>query len=88
MRLREGGIGTPNNKRTVLFCAGLAVCNALVAAKAQAQDVSFIARLDFDSGRRPQSVAMGNFNADGVQDLAVANSDSHDVSVLINNTPR
>jgi hypothetical protein len=30
---------------------------------------------------------VGDFNGDGVQDLAVANYNSSDVSVLINNTP-
>ena len=61
------------NKRRALVCAGLAVSSVLVAAAAQAQDVSFIARSDFDVGRNPQSVAVGDFNGDGVQDLAVAN---------------
>ncbi len=39
-------------------------------------------------GNRPFSVAVGDFNGDGVQDLAVANYDSNNVSVLINNTPQ
>jgi len=33
-------------------------------------------------------VAVGDFNGDGVEDLAVANNGSNNVSVLINNTPR
>src|SRR5260370_11563408 len=73
------------NRRTALACAGLAVCNVLVAAAAQAQEVSFIARRDFDAGRSPASVAVGDFNADGVPDLAVANGGSNDVSVLLSN---
>jgi hypothetical protein len=31
---------------------------------------------------------VGDFNGDGAQDLAVANANSNNVSVLINNTPR
>jgi hypothetical protein len=34
------------------------------------------------------SVAVGDFDGDGRQDLAVANQNSNDVSVLINNTRR
>jgi hypothetical protein len=34
---------------------------------------------------RPSSVAVGDFNADGVQDLVVANSASRDVSALLGN---
>ncbi len=77
---------TNPNKRKALVCAGLAVCSVLVAAAAaQAQDVSFIARRDFDVGRNPQSVAVGDFNGDGVPDLAVANYGSNNVSVLLGN---
>ncbi len=75
------------NKRMALVCAGLAVSSALLAAAAQAQGVSFIARRDFAAGSIPFSVAVGDFNGDGLPDLAVANGGSANVSVLINNTP-
>src|SRR5260370_2965783 len=69
-----------------LICAGLAVFNVLVAAAAQAQDVSFIARRDFDTaGVSPVSVAVGDVNGDGVQDLVIANFGSNNVSVLLGN---
>ncbi len=71
------------NKRRALVCAGLAVSSVLVAAAAQAQGVSFIARRDFAAGAIPFSVAVGDFNGDGVQDLAVANGVG--VSVLLGN---
>ena len=73
---------------STVVCAGLVISSALVAAKAQAQDVSFLARLDFDANRGPWSVAVGDFNGDGVQDLAVANGASNNVSVLLNDTSR
>src|SRR5262249_13592884 len=37
------------------------------------------------AGSRPFSVAVGDFNRDGRPDLAVANGDSNDVSVLLGN---
>src|SRR5207245_2738785 len=53
---------------------------------APAQTVSFIdARRDFAVGTNPQSVAAGDFNGDGGPDLAVANSGSSNVSVLLGN---
>ncbi len=80
---------TNPNKRRALVCAGLAVWSlfAPVPVAAQAQGVSFIARRDFDAGAFPLSVAVGDFNGDGVQDLAVANGgsgpDPGSVSVLL-----
>src|SRR5712664_1083948 len=56
----------------VLVCAGQVVSSLLVAAAAQAQDVSFVgARLEYDAGIEPGSVVVGDFNRDGVDDLAV-----------------
>src|SRR2546428_586060 len=45
----------------------------------------FLAPLAFDAGVSPLSVAVGDFNGDGHLDLAVANSDSDNVSVLLGN---
>src|ERR1700687_1415547 len=73
------------NRRMGLVCAGLAVCNVLVAAVTQAQDISFEDAQNFGAGINPISVAVGDFNGDGVQDLAVANLNSDNVSVLLGN---
>ena len=62
-------------------CAGCRVV-------AQAQDVSLEPARDFAAGSGPRSVAVGDFNGDGLPDLAVANRFSNNVSVLINNTPQ
>jgi hypothetical protein len=41
----------------------------------------------FQTASTSRSVAVGDFNGDGVQDLAVANF-SNEISILINNTSR
>ncbi|MFZ1221312.1 MAG: FG-GAP-like repeat-containing protein [Chthoniobacterales bacterium] len=41
----------------------------------------------FDVGNTPNSVAVGDFNGDGIQDIATANSGSDNVSILLNTTP-
>jgi len=48
-------------------------------------DGSFQAALTFTVGKNPRSVAVGDFNRDGVPDLAVANGGSDSVSVLLGN---
>jgi VCBS repeat protein len=47
-------------------------------------DGTFQAPLAFDVGVGPTSLAVGDFNSDGLPDLAVANVFSNDVSVLLN----
>jgi hypothetical protein len=44
---------------------------------------SFAASLNFDVGNSPDAVAVGDFNGDGIPDLAVANCYSNNVSVLL-----
>jgi hypothetical protein len=48
-------------------------------------DGSFQGAQYFRASSRPISVAVGDLNGDGAQDLAVANEGSHDVSVLLGN---
>jgi len=49
-------------------------------------DGTFQAAQAFSAGTNPASVAVGDFNGDVRQDLAVGNFNSDSVSVLINNT--
>src|SRR6516162_9485063 len=52
---------------------------------ASAQTVSFDTPRDFAVGSAAQSIASGDFNGDGIPDLATANQGSNDVSVLLGN---
>jgi len=46
---------------------------------------TFQARVNYAVGSRPVSIAVGDFNADGRPDLAVANISSNTVSILLGN---
>jgi hypothetical protein len=48
---------------------------------------TFQGKLIFVAGSAPFALAVGDFNRDGKTDLAVANSGSDDVSVLLNTSP-
>ena len=45
----------------------------------------FATRVDLTTGNYPYSVAIGDLNSDGVQDLSVANGLSHTISTLLGN---
>ena len=63
-----------------LTLGAVALLSFAPAALAQ---VSFSAPTSFAAGDEPASVAVGDFNADSDPDLAVANADSDNVSVLL-----
>jgi len=46
-------------------------------------DGTFRTAVSYDAGSSPQSVAVGDFNADGKSDLVVINKNSDDISVLL-----
>ncbi|ELS03307.1 putative calcium-binding protein,FG-GAP repeat protein [Xenococcus sp. PCC 7305] len=48
-------------------------------------DGSFADSVEYDVGERPNEIAIGDFNGDGVSDLAVANVGSNFISVLEGN---
>ena len=69
---------------TLLLCVTAFVQVWLtVPATADAQTISFVARRDAYVGSNPQAVAVGDFNADGFRDLAVANTGANTVTVLL-----
>src|SRR5438046_5429379 len=68
-----------------LLVAAALFFSSTVSAPALAQTVPFSSRLDFAVEAHPTFVAVGDFNGDRVQDLAVANFDSNTISVLLGN---
>src|SRR5262249_17564853 len=48
-------------------------------------ELSFLDPVDYGVGRSPRSVTVADFNGDRLPDVAVANSASNDVSVLLGN---
>ena len=62
---------------------GLILVAPSVAKAATCGTASFGAATNFNVGTNPQSVAIGDFNGDGTLDLAVANGDSNNVSILL-----
>src|SRR5207248_582797 len=50
---------------------------------ASATTPSFAAQTTFSAGTKPYAVAVGDFNGDGLLDLAIANEGSNTVSVLL-----
>jgi hypothetical protein len=50
-------------------------------------DGTFQTAANFGVGPNPVFLVVGDFNGDGLPDLATASSTSNRVSVLINNTP-
>ena len=72
------------NRKTLTVIMLLSICILFLYQTALAFPL-FRARLDFAVGNRPQSVAIGDFDEDGAQDLAVANGSGGEVSVLLGN---
>src|SRR5205823_3909599 len=66
----------------VLLAAALAAMAAACAPGA-ARAAAFSGPTNFSAGTNPDSVAVGDFNGDSDPDLAVANSGTNDVSVLL-----
>jgi hypothetical protein len=65
---------------SVLALGGSVAVAALFAGSAP----SFAAPMSYAAGRTPWSVAIGDLNGDGESDLATANYQANNVSVLLN----
>ncbi len=63
----------------------LAVLMPLTTGILNAQGVSLAARTTTAVGGGPQAIVMGDFNGDGITDVATANRSGDTVSVLLGN---
>ena len=71
-------------KASFIFLLLALLCIPIEVDKLFAQgDVSFIVTRDFPVGTEPRSVTVGDFNGDTIQDLATANFNSNNVSILL-----
>src|SRR5256885_1819824 len=64
---------TSNSTRLSMLVAAIVIFWSTLPTPALADTVSFVARRDYEAGQSPVSVVVGDFNGDGVPDLAVAN---------------
>src|SRR2546429_370782 len=80
---KDGSHMTRNPTRLLRLVAATLVFLSGFPDPALAQTVSFIARGDVSVGAHPRWMATGDFNGDGRPDLATANSDSNNISVLL-----
>jgi hypothetical protein len=85
-RTSRGRPATVSARASALLLAGLCVALALavVARSAAGSAPAFGGPKNFKAGRYPFSVAIGDLNGDGKQDMAVANYGATTVSVLLN----
>src|SRR6266851_2722645 len=74
-----------NPARRSLLGAWTLLLSLSLPGLAQAQAVSFAPPADYVVGSSPQWVAVGDFNRDGIQDLAVASRGTTSVWVLLGN---
>jgi len=68
----------------VVANSGTGLARSTVSVFFNSGDATFSERTDYAVGARPLFLSSGDFNADGLLDLAVANYDGKTVSVLLN----
>ncbi len=83
-QVSETGARTRFTRSSSIVVAFLIVCLHTVLAQPP-PPVSFLAAVNYGVGSNPYPLAVGDFNGDGKPDLAVANADGNDVSVLLGN---
>jgi len=82
--LREAKSAATSKMGSLIFLLLALLCSPTEVNRLFAQgDVSFIARGPFGVGDHPHSATVGDFNGDTIQDLAVPNFASDNVSILL-----
>jgi hypothetical protein len=77
--------GKPDLAVVNLNCAATPCSNSSVSILLGDGEGTFAPHMDFAVGHRPSAVAVGDFNGDGKQDLALANAGDGTVSILLGN---
>ena len=75
----------PLIRSLLLGCLSLGVGSALYPSLSHAQNLTYTPTPSNPVGRAPQAIASGDFNGDGLWDVATVNGTSDDVSVLLGN---
>src|SRR6478672_12270242 len=81
--LAAGGLILGATPTAGLQAAALPAPRAPLAPLTACSNVSFAPAQNYGTDSQPFSVAVGDFNRDGTQDLAVANGSASDVSILL-----
>src|SRR5271167_569437 len=73
------------NMQGKVFAAAISIAICLLMLPVRTTAQSYTSAREYAVGRAPGTVCVGDFNADGKLDLAVANFESDNVSVLLGN---
>src|SRR6266481_6798217 len=68
-----------------ILCVAMSLFLLLLGNPANVAAVDFAAAKSYPVGTTPAAVAVGDFNGDGKPDIAVANTGSDNVSILLGN---
>jgi Calx-beta domain/FG-GAP-like repeat len=72
-----------DSKVELLFVSTAVIIILLAVSVSSAQTLSFNPAVNFSVGSIPIGMVLGDFNADGMQDLAVTNFNDNNISVLL-----
>ncbi|MCM3872849.1 MAG: VCBS repeat-containing protein, partial [Pyrinomonadaceae bacterium] len=70
-------------KGIILFIAVISVFSSRAQSSSPCSSIAYRTNPSITVGQTPVAIAAADFNEDGLTDLAVANSGSNDVSILI-----
>ncbi len=71
--------------RFIILAAVSSALSLIALAGISLPELNGFEAVNYTVGTNPASVAVGDFNSDGKNDIAVANSDSNNISILLGN---